>query len=163
MRMNHRSGWENADSSAATCVAIAGLALLTGCGKLSGEAPPSLAETAWKLVEIQSMDDAQGTTKPEGNARYEMRLHADGTFVMQLNCNTASGSWKAEPCKEPSSGGFSFGSLAATMALCPPPSLDEKIATQASFVRSYRLKDGRLSLVLMADGGIHLWEPLASK
>jgi len=37
--------------------------------------------------------------------------------------------------------------------------MDASIAAQAGFIRSYLLKDGRLYLSLMADGGIFVWEP----
>ena len=121
-----------------------------------------LADTDWRLVEIQSMDDAQGTTRPSDPALYTMRLNADGTVQMRLNCNRANGTWSAEPGADGASGRFEFGPLAGTRALCPPPSLDERITSQAQYVRSYLLKDGRLYLSLMADGGIYAWEPLAA-
>jgi heat shock protein HslJ len=122
-----------------------------------------LTDTQWRLVEIQSMDDAVGTTRPDDPARYTMRLNGDGTVAMRLNCNSAKGSWSAEAGPDPSSGHFTFGPLASTKALCPPPSLDEQILSQAQYVRSYLLKDGRLYLTLMADGGIYAWEPLDGK
>jgi len=118
-----------------------------------------LAGTDWRLVEIQSMDDAQGTTKPDDPSLYTMRLNDDGTANMRLNCNRANGTWSAEPGADESSGRFTFGPLAMTRALCPPPSLDERIAKDAEYVRSYLLRDGRLYLSLMADGGIYTWEP----
>lgn len=118
-----------------------------------------LAGTRWQLVEIQSMDDATGTRRPVKSTRYTMRLNADGTVFMRLNCNSAHGTWKAQAGQDPSSGQFEFGPLGATRMLCPPPSLDEPIAAQSRHVRSYLLKDGRLSLSLMADGGIQIWEP----
>jgi hypothetical protein len=89
-----------------------------------------------------------------------MRLNADGTVNMRLNCNRANGAWSVEPSAEASSGRFTFGPLAMTRALCPPPSLDETLAAQSQYIRGYFLKDGRLSLSLMADGGIWLWEPV---
>ena len=49
--------------------------------------------------------------------------------------------------------------LATTKALCPPPSLDEKIAADAKYVRGYMMKENRLYLSLFADGGIYAWEP----
>jgi heat shock protein HslJ len=118
-----------------------------------------LAGTAWRLVEIQSMDDAIGTTRVADPALYTMRLNPDGSVAFRLNCNSASGTWTAESGPEPSSGRFEFGPLAATMALCPPPSVDEQVSKQAPYFRSYLLKDGRLYLSLMADGGIFVWEP----
>ena len=122
-----------------------------------------LAGTSWRLVEFQSMDDATGTVHPDDPSLYTMRLNSDGTVTMRLNCNRASGTWYAEPSGNVSSGRFEFGPLAGTRALCPPPSLDEKIVAQAKFIRSYLLKDGKLYLNLMADGGIFAWEPNTAK
>jgi len=118
-----------------------------------------LAGTDWRLVQFQSMDDAVGTVRPEDPSRYTMRLNADGTVSMRLDCNRANGTWSAEPSPDGTSGRFEFGPLAATSALCPPPNLDEQIARQAAYIRGYLLRDGRLHLSLMADGGIYTWEP----
>ena len=121
-----------------------------------------LSGTAWRLVEIQSMDDSTGTTRVDDPSRYTMRLNADGSVALRLNCNSASGNWSAEAGPDPSSGRFEFGPLAATSALCPPPSVDEQVTKQAPYFRSYLLEDGRLYLSLMADGGIFVWESVAS-
>ncbi|MGA7964287.1 MAG: META domain-containing protein [Gammaproteobacteria bacterium] len=122
-----------------------------------------LAGTEWRLVEFQSMNDTVGATRPDDPSLYTMRLNKDGTVTMRLNCNHASGTWSAEAGPDRSSGRFEFGPLAATRALCPPPSMDESIAAQAKFIRSYLLEDGRLHLSLMADGGIYVWEPNTGK
>jgi hypothetical protein len=106
------------------------------------------------------MDDAQGTTKPQDPSVYTMRLNRDGSVAMRLNCNRATGTWKAEPSADASTGLFEFGPLAGTRAFCPPPSLDERVMSQAQYVRSYLMKGGRLHLSLMADGGIQVWEPM---
>ncbi|MBM3163127.1 MAG: META domain-containing protein [Chlorobi bacterium] len=124
--------------------------------------PSTLAGTEWRLVEFQSMEDAQGITRPQDPSLYTMRLVADGTVNMRLNCNRANGMWTADQAGSPSSGGFTLGPLASTKALCPPPSMDEMILRDAAYIRSYVLKDGRLYLSLMADGGIYVWEPLSA-
>jgi len=147
--------------------------VLSGCGapakKIAAggeatQAPPAaappLAGTAWRLVEIQSMDDAIGVTRVADPSKYTMRLNADGSVALRLNCNSATGTWSAETGADRSSGRFVFGPLAATMASCPPPSVDEQVTRQAPYFRSYLLKDGRLYLSLMADGGIFVWEPM---
>jgi len=118
---------------------------------------PPLAGTHWRLVEFQSMDDRQGITRPAAGSLYTMWLHGDGTVAMQLNCNRATGTWSAARGSDAASGRFEFGPLAVTRALCPPPSMDEGIVAQSRFVRSYLLKDDRLYLSLMADGGIYVW------
>ena len=118
-----------------------------------------LKGTHWQLVEFQSMDDATGILRPKDPARYTMRLNGDGTVKMQLNCNHANGTWSFTPSSEGKSGQFTFGPLVSTRALCPPPSMDEHIVSQAQYIRGYLLKDGKLYLSLMADGGIYTWEP----
>ncbi len=132
-------------------------------GAASTASPSPLAGTEWRLVEIQSMDDAIGTSRPDDPARYTMRLNGDGTVAMRLDCNSAKGTWSAEAGPDRFSGRFEFGPLAATRALCPPPRLDERIGKEAQFVRSYLMKDGRLYLSLLADGGIQVWEPHAEE
>lgn len=128
----------------------------------AGDRVPSspLAGTAWRLIEFQSMDDAQGITRPGAGTLYTMRLHGDGTVAMQLNCNRATGTWSAEPGTTTASGRLTFGPLAATRALCPPPTMDESIVAQAGYISSYLLKDGRLYLNLMADGGLMAAHPV---
>jgi heat shock protein HslJ len=143
--------------------------VLAGCGDMparpvaAADSPPAahrlLAGTTWRLVEIKSMGDATGTARPDDRAKYTMQLRDDGTVAMQLNCNRASGAWTAAPAADAISGRFTFGPLAGTRALCPPPSLDERVIGQAPQVRGYLLKDGRLNLSLMADTGILVWEP----
>lgn len=161
---------------------LVSLAVLTGCVAPAGKAAPThdtqttapdrnvretsavalrspLSDTEWRLIEIQSMDDSIGTTRPDDPSLYTMSLKGDGTVAMRLNCNRAMGSWSAEAGPERSGGSFRFGPLAGTRALCPPPSLDERVVADSRFVRSYLLKNGRLYLSLMADGGIYAWEP----
>jgi heat shock protein HslJ len=86
-----------------------------------------------------------------------MTLEPGGRLTMQLDCNRATGTWTSQGGD---SGAFSFGPLATTRALCPPPSMDSRIAGDAQYVRSYLLRDGRLYLSLMADAGIYAWEPV---
>jgi heat shock protein HslJ len=118
----------------------------------------SLADTDWHLVEFQSMDDSIGTVRPQDPTLYTMRLNGDGTVTMKLNCNRGNGSWSSEPSDEGNNGAFQFGPLATTRALCPEPSLDEKIAADSEFIRSYVVEGDKLYLSLMADGGIYVWQ-----
>jgi len=138
-------------------------ALLQGCAGGPPE-PPSdapataaLVGTTWQLVEFQSSSDEIGTIRPDDPSLYTMDLAADGRVTMRLNCNQATGTWSATPGSA-DSGSFTFGPLAMTRALCPPPSMDERIGRDAQYVRSYVLREGRLYLALMADGGIYAWE-----
>jgi heat shock protein HslJ len=144
-----------------------------GCGSASqaennvmrmsdGVAAGKFAGTRWRLVEIQSMDDAIGTVRPDNPDLYTMDLSADGTVAMRLNCNRGRGQWTAKPVAKGGEGSFRIGPLAMTRAQCRPPSLDVRIAKEMDFVRSFIIRDGRLYLSLMADGGIYVWEPRAN-
>jgi len=113
-------------------LAIAATLVAGSQGLAAGDAVPStpLAGTKWRLVEFQSMDDAQGIARPGEGTVYSMWLHGDGTVTMQLNCNRATGTWSAVPGSDAASGRFEFGPLAATRALCPP-----RASTTASSLR----------------------------
>jgi len=126
-------------------------------------APPNpLADTHWQLQAIQSMDDAQGTTKIADPGRFTVQFGADGRASFRLDCNRGMGDWKLEAASaaSPESGKLSFGPIAATRALCPAPHVDERVARDMAHVRSYLLKDGKLFMSLMADGGIYEWAPV---
>jgi len=115
--------------------------------------------TSWQLVEFQSMSDEIGTIRPDDPTLYTMSFKSDGTVSLRLNCNQANGSWSATSSSK-SGGSMEFGPLAMTRAICPPPSMDERIARDSAFVRSYIIDGDRLYLSLMADAGIYAWERL---
>ena len=125
----------------------------------AGRPSPGLAGTEWRLLEIQSMDDATGTKRPADESVYTLRLAADGSAELRLDCNRATGTWTAEPSADPTNGRFEFGPLAATTAECGPSSLHGELAAQLPYVRGYLVREGNLYLSLMADGGILAWEP----
>lgn len=122
-----------------------------------------LAGTKLQLLKIQSMDDTLGTVTPEDPFFFTVRLDIDGTVYIHHNCNRASGTYFSEPRDHGWSGGFEFGSLAATRVVCPLPNLDKRIVVKVEFVRDYLLREGRLYLSLMADGGIYAWAPYEAR
>lgn len=150
------------DESQAPVVASGEAGKGTGSPQRVGEPETTLAGTEWRLVEIQSMDDAIGTTRPDDAARYTLRLGADGSVSLKLDCNRATGTWTSEPSADPTNGRFEFGPLAATAAECGPESLHGQLAAQLPYVRGYLLRNGNLYLSLMADGGILAWESVRS-
>lgn len=143
-----------------TMLAAAGAALLAGCAA-QGPTPArtmddGLADSSWRLQEIQSMSDDQGTTRPGPDRSYTLRFGADGRAAFRLDCNRGMASYTATP-SEPGRGGLGFGNLGMTRAMCPPGSLDTRIARDMPWVRSYRVQGGQLSMSLMADGGVYIW------
>lgn len=113
-----------------------------------------LTGTTWRLHAIQSMDDVQGTTRPQSDRIYTMQLTPDGRAAFQLDCNRGMTSYTHDA----SSGAISFGNVALTRAMCPPGSLDTRIARDMGHVRSYSIRGDTLSMSMMADGGIYVWK-----
>lgn len=112
-----------------------------------------LAGTDWRLIEIQSMDDAQGVTRVATPDSYIISFAPDGQVAVKLDCNRGTGRWQSDGTAT-----LRVGPLATTKALCPPPSLGERLAVQLDGVRSYLVEDGRFNMSLMADAGILVWE-----
>lgn len=119
-----------------------------------------LKGTTWQLHAIQSMDDAQGTTKMEDPSRFTLAFGSDGRAVFRLDCNRGQGGYEVTPASDSTTGSLTFSLIAVTRALCPQPPLGEKVARDMAYVRSYLLKEGKLYLTLMADGGIYEWAPV---
>lgn len=144
-------------------------ALLCDAIKLAaepGSAPAALksnvlANTQWRLVEYQSMDDAQGTQRPDTPSRYVLRLDADGVATIWLNCNRVTGTWLAHPvgpaAGRDAGGRFEFGQMPSRAADCPTPGMERSMLRQLPNVRSFTLKQGRLHLGLIADRGVYVW------
>ena len=144
--------------SAGACLLLSAL-FVAGCSVTPPQAASgSLSGTAWQLAAIQSMDDAQGTTRINDPQRFSLLFEANGKAAMRLDCNRGMADWRTEAVG-PDGGQLRFGPVAATRALCPPPHLDERVARDLSHVRSYRIKDGKLYMSLEADGGIYEWIP----
>jgi heat shock protein HslJ len=118
----------------------------------------ALAGTSWTLVEFQSSDDAIGRVVPPNVERYTLHFDADGSLNMQLDCNRGMARWTATPTSA-DGGGLSISPGAMTRAMCEPGAIDTKLARDLSYVRSYTIQGGRLSLALEADAGIYLWAP----
>jgi heat shock protein HslJ len=145
------------------------LAVLSGCASAPKATqlpdripagPIELSHVTWRLVEFRSMDDAQGTNRPSDPSKYTMKLGADGSAAFQLDCNRGMGSYTSQKAADGLSGAISFSVLATTRALCPEPSMGERIARDAQYMRGWLLRDGKLSISLMADGGVYVWEPV---
>lgn len=122
-----------------------------------------LVDTAWQLVEFQSMDDRQGTRRPANRSLYTMTLSADGSASFRLDCNRGSARWSASNDSTGRSGSLSFGPVAMTRAMCPPGSMSDRLAADIPNLRGFRVDKGQLSTSLMADGGIYIWEPMPPK
>ena len=117
------------------------------------ESAGDLAGTSWRLVKIQGGDDKAAV--PDDGTKYTLSFAADGAVAARIDCNRGRGSWKSE-----APGQLSFGPLMLTRAMCLPESLHDRFVKDWQSVHGYALKDGRLYLSLVADGGVYEFEPM---
>jgi heat shock protein HslJ len=136
-------------------LALAACGAMPMAGQPTTAGAPSLVGTTWELVQVQSMDDAQGSIRLPDPSLYTLHFGADGRVALRLNCNRAMGPFQVQVSTDGRSGSLRFGPLAGTRAMCPSPSMDEKLLRDLADVRSYLVRDGQLHLSLMADGGIY--------
>lgn len=118
---------------------------------------PTLVGTEWRLIHFQSSEDSIGMIRPGRDEVYTLRLEPDGTLAAGLFCNRGSGRWTSADSAR-SMGSITLELKAVTMAACPPSPL-ERIARDLANVRSFVIRDGRLHLNLVLDGGDYVWEP----
>lgn len=128
--------------------------LLAACAQTPPQdARVTLSGTSWQFVRFQGGDGR--VQVPDDKAKYTIAFAVDGGVSVRFDCNRGRGSWKSDwP------GQLLFGPLALTRAMCPAGSLHDQFVKHWFYVRSYVLRDGRLYLSLMADGGIYEFEPL---
>jgi heat shock protein HslJ len=67
------------------------LLMLGACTTTPERSVQPLSGTSWQLVAIESMDDAQGTTKIAGPQRYTLSFGADGRAAFRIDCNRGTG------------------------------------------------------------------------
>jgi|SRR5688572_6506892 para-nitrobenzyl esterase len=126
------------------------LALLAlGCAQAPTQpAGGGLVGPVWQLVRFRGGDDR--VLAPIDPGSYTLQFGADGRVSARIDCNRGSGSYKTA-----GTSGLEFGPMAITRAACPPGSMHDHLVRQLPHVRSYVVRDGRLFLSLMADGGIY--------
>ncbi len=139
-------------------VSVLACGLFAACNSTPPAAAPASATSAglegssWRLVQI---NPGNGVSRPAiERSRYTIGFGAQDVLNVRFDCNRGRGSWKSS-----SPGNLEFGALALTRALCPTGSLHDELVRQWPNVRSYVVKDGRLYLSLLADGGTIEFEP----
>lgn len=149
--------------SFAAMLAICGTTLLSAC-TTSQPASESvsfepLALTQWALNAIKAGVTKQDTVRIADPRQFTLSFGADGAASFKLDCNRGMSNYTSN-ATDANTGELAFGPVASTRALCPPPNLDERIARDMGHVRAYQLKDGKLLMLLAADGGSYEWQRL---
>lgn len=108
--------------------------------------------TSWQLVKFQGGDGS--TLVPDDRSKYTITFGTNGYATVRVDCNRGGGSWKYKGPNQ-----IQFGAMSVSRAKCGPGSLHDRIVREGGFVRNYQIKDGRLFLLLMDDGGTYELEP----
>ena len=132
--------------SFSSAVTFAGFQKSSGRNQLSG--------TTWQLVKFQGPDER--TFSPDDRSKYTIKFGSDGRVVVRVDCNRGSSTWKLGA----ENGELQFGSWSRTSAKCGPGSLHDQIVREGADVHKFDLKDGRLFLFGMPNGGYYELEPL---
>jgi para-nitrobenzyl esterase len=129
------------------------LVLAAGCAQAPKGAPGALGGVVWELVRFQGGD---GKVLTPAGEKYTLEFVDDGRVRARVACNRGSGGYKTD-----GTGRIEFGPMAVTRAMCPPGAMDlhDHVLKQLPHVRSYLIRDGRLFLSLMADGGTYEFAP----
>lgn len=125
-------------------VSLALLAPLAACADLPGLGPQvhPLVQREWRLTDVETEGGITRLT-PAQSERHRLVFAADGRVTMQLDCNQGNATWNAS-LPDRGTGTLSFGPVAATRALCPPPSWGEDLALDLPSTTSYSIaRDGR--------------------
>lgn len=118
--------------------------ILTLVAQISAQ-PQGLANTSWQLLQIQNADGT--SVRSDDPSKYTIAFEAGGSVVARLDCNRGRGTWKST-----SPGQIELGPMAMTMAMCPPGSLDTRMAKDLAAVHSYVIENGHLHLNLSTGG-----------
>jgi hypothetical protein len=126
------------------------VSFLASCATDRG--PPGLRAKEWQLVRVQ--DGSGRAAVPDVKAKYTLEFDALGRFEARIDCNRARGKWASN-----SPGQLLLGQVELDRPGCARAPLHDYLVKQLPNVRAYRVKDDRLFLVLMADGGMLEYEP----
>jgi para-nitrobenzyl esterase len=121
---------------------------IMACSQNAADGTNGLAGTSWQLVQFEGGDGR--VLKPADPTRYTIAFARDGRVSARVDCNRGMSTWQS-----PERSALTLGPLGLTKMYCGPNELNDKLARDWEYVRTYTLRNGRLYLSLMADAGIY--------
>jgi para-nitrobenzyl esterase len=130
------------------------LGIAVGCGPAVPVHLAGIGNQSWQLVKFQGSD---GTVlMPDDKAKYTVAFTNNGDLRTQFDCNRGRGVWILSGPNQ-----IRFGPLEVTRQACVPGPLYDHLVKRWPYVRSYVVKDGRLFLSVIDNGGTYEFEPIA--
>lgn len=113
-------------------------------------APHALVQTPWRLVRIETPDDA---ITPDPDETLTIAFQSDGRLGGWADCNRFFGPYTLEEDRQ-----LTVGNIGGTQAACPPPSAGDVFLRVLGAVVSFDLTNDRLHL-RTGDGQTLTFEP----
>ena len=107
--------------------------------------PPEVVGVTWQWVSFITPKEQIDVDDP---ARYTLELLADGSVALQIDCNRGMSQYTLDADNR-----ISFGTIGATMMMCPDDQLGHRFTTELERVGSWFQQDGDLFLELPMDSG----------
>ena len=105
-----------------------------------------ITDQSWQWISFT--DPVSGTQSIPEPGKYQLTLNEDGTFDMQLDCNTGSGAYTVEDSN------IVLIIDAVTDADCPSDSVTDTLLENLETTALYFMQDGDLFLELLYDSGM---------
>jgi len=116
---------------------------LVACATVPEDTSHELSRKSWQLQQV-----TYGSSRPirltaQEQARHQLDFNRDGSLTLALDCNRGNSNWSASDPRN-GKGSLTIGLVAATRALCPPPSYGEALAADLPSARGFDIHaDGR--------------------
>lgn len=129
---------------------------LTGCATVPppAETAHPLIQHGWKLVEIVPANGRPIKISPALQSRHTLTFNRDGTANMMLDCNRGNADWSAADPVD-GNGVLTFGQVASTRALCPPPTYGEDMAADLPSARGFTILPGGRSMTVITRHSVY--------
>jgi heat shock protein HslJ len=115
---------------------------------------PALVGVVWEWQQFISSNNA--VVAPEEPEQYTLQFQADGSVLVQADCNRGGGSYVTDGPT------IAIERIGLTRMACPADSLANEFVTHLEEVSSFVFTEGELSLALPMDGGFLLFTAAAA-
>jgi len=149
--------------SRAVCVLALGVSVstaLVGCAEPGqGWMGSPLKDTSWKLVTIESSDDA-ARQFVASKVDITMTLRASGDAFFLLGCEQDTTDWRAKPAMLDTQGEIRFDAIELQASSCEPDLIVKRFVEDVPFLEGYVMIQNHLYLNTPSNEKIYGWRQM---
>ena len=149
--------------SRAVCVLALGVSVstaLVGCAEPGqGWMGSPLKDTSWKLVTIESSDDA-ARQFVASKVDITMTLRASGDAFFLLGCEQDTTDWRAKPAMLDTQGEIRLGAIELQTSSCEPDLIVTRFVEDVPFLEGYVMIQNHLYLNTPSNEKIYGWRQM---